>query len=153
MNNFSFDGNGGAGGGGRYVTSTSSDTDLNQKVEGSHLKKNSKIKLNNHRLFSRQPNNQCQKIIHMNKSESLIKLNKCLNDITSLSSSASSCDLNDNKQTRSKWSKTSRGCSNRKCLILLCFISFFFNPLFGKFEILISFDNINSFKMFLNRNF
>ena len=86
-------------------------------------------------------NNLC--MLHMNKSESLIKLNKCLNDITSLSSSASSCDLNDNKQTRSKWSKTSRGCSNRKWLILLCFISFFFNPLFGKFEIIILFDKIN----------
>jgi hypothetical protein len=133
----------GGGGGGRYVTSTSSDTDINRKEfisSYSQVKKNSKIKLNNHRLFSKQPNNKCQKIIHMNKSNSLVKLNKCLNEISSLSSSTSSCDLyNDGQKKNSR----SRGCSNKKCLLFLCVISFFLNPLFGKkffsyFKILIS---------------
>jgi hypothetical protein len=121
---------GSGAGGGRYVTSTSSDTDANRKEANySQAKNNSKIKLNNHRLFSKQPNNKCQKIIQMNKSNSLVKLNKCLNEISSLSSSTSSCDLYGDGQ---KKNSRSRGCSKKKCLLLLCVISFFLNPLFGK---------------------
>ena len=129
---------------GRYVISTSSDTDINKnqktrfnmaaKSSSSNMKK-SKIQLNN-RLFSKRADRSNKNsIIRLNKSDSLIKLNACDFDVSSLNNSGSDYDFMDGQRSNLK-RKGNKELAKRKCLIFLCFVSFLLNPLFGKIKIL-----------------